>query len=269
MSLTAPRATRREALLGALRHAGVLTLLMIALAVLPTFALTMVPPTRGPLQREVLLGSDAESFLYSRLATKPDARAALGRLATQRAGKAHTLAVVRRYYAPAQQTLLRSISEFVVPTLSARRFDDEYVVYDDYSTYFDQYYDGSTGYFDSQGEMIMLLTFNKDPDEMANDSSFEVIHCTGACEQTASQSLLSRAFGKVLQAAYPTLDAASPRHMADYWQRYRQCVLGACTTAAAACFIANVIDGEVLWVPCFVAWCGGAEVGCLVYAIWS
>jgi hypothetical protein len=256
-----------------LRHLLTMACLITAFGVVPMFALTLVPARRGPVQVETLQGAEAEAFLKVRLADRPAARAGYEKMAAQKRSEGkvkHTVAVVRHYYAPVAQSAVRRIGEFLVPTLEARRFDDAYVVYDDYSSYFDEYYDGTFYYTDGYGELGMFLTFNKDPDQMQFDNSWEVYACYGLCEQHQPKTPLASFMGKVQQAFYPTLDAAgSISSMPGYWERYRHCVLGACASAAAACFIANVFDGEILWVPCFIAWCGGAEVGCLVFAIWS
>jgi hypothetical protein len=45
----------------------------------------------------------------------------------------------------------------------------------------------------------------------------------------------------------------------DRLQRWARCVVGGCTAAAIGC-----LAGGPTWVVCWTAWCGGAEVGCVI-----
>jgi len=48
---------------------------------------------------------------------------------------------------------------------------------------------------------------------------------------------------------------------------FAACVTLGCGTAAGACFIGNIIDGETGFAPCYVAWCGGALGACALCAL--
>lgn len=244
--------------------------LMVVLGVVPIFALTFVPAEKGQMKSETISGEAAGWFLAARLADHPAARAAYGRVAAKyRAeGRSRSIAVVRRYYEGGSQSALRQIAEFIVPTLEARRRDDAYIAYEDYSGYFEQYYAGTISYFDGSGEVGLAVTFNKDPDYLENDSSSQIMMCSGACQSGPETTTFANLRRRFTQAVYPSLDAAAMDNP-GYWTRWARCVVGSCSTAAVACLIANVWNGEALWLPCFTSWCGGAEVGCLIWAIWS
>ena len=55
------------------------------------------------------------------------------------------------------------------------------------------------------------------------------------------------------------VDGAAYSAAAHQWAT---CYLAGCGLAASACAIANIIDAEAGWLPCFVSWCGGSFVVC-------
>lgn len=254
---------------------AVLTLLGVA----PMFAVMLVPARLGPVMRVVVSGEDAERLLAAELASKPQQKAVhdreTARLRAKYPGRHRSLTIQRSYREPVQQSLLRRAVDALVPTLQAsNREGSAYTAYDDYSEY-DENYDGGVYGWDSNTNLAMWLRFDKDPSTNLAQVSFDEFYCwsnNGTCDQIGRNTQpgavgwLARSVREFL---YPSLNAAtvnSPLVQSHYWERWAECVLSACTTAAAACFIANVWDAEVFWAPCFVSWCGGAEIGCLVLA---
>lgn len=64
----------------------------------------------------------------------------------------------------------------------------------------------------------------------------------------------------------PTVNA---RERAFSWQSklngWGSCTTAGCAGEAAGCFVANVMDAEILWAPCFATTCTATIVGCAVY----
>jgi hypothetical protein len=124
---------------------------------------------------------------------------------------------------------------------------------------------------------MMLVSFNKDPETGWEQATTEALWWSGwdpDLEEAPEQASLGwsdkliRVAGRMKQVVYPTLDAETIAK--SWWDRlddWATCTVTGCSTAATACFIANVWNAEAAWGPCFIAWCGGSEVGCAVYAI--
>lgn len=285
MSLAERAVSGLPVVLAGLRQLAGMIVLMWGVGFTPIFALMLVPARLGELKHERITGVEAERYLDNKVSSSPERRAAYERAVQYLRAKGKTrsaVVVVRGYTEPVAQTGLRRFAEAIVPTLYARQYYSE-VTWDDWSGY-DAYFDGTMDTYDgSTREAQLLVSFSKDPNTTFATATSEVIWYGGWEPDVASvvarrnlateqRSWIRAAFHKirreVVQAAYPTLCAAKMRR--SWWDRlgdWASCTVSWCSGAAAGCWAGNVVDGEILWVPCFTVGCGGSEVACAVSAV--
>lgn len=264
-----------------LRHVTAMLVVMWGLGLLPVFALMRVPARTGAMRHETITGAPAEQHLQAKMAENRGRRAAYQKAIERLKAKGlkRTAVVVARAHPEldVRQTALRRLAELVVPTLYAKQGYSELIL-DDWSGY-NQYYDGTAYVSDGWSrDVMMLVSFNKDPETQWASASAEALWWSGwepdpeasdrALNGGAFRDRVTRVARRMSQVVYPTLDAETMSR--SWWDRLNDwavCTVTGCSTAATACFISNVWNAEVAWAPCFIAWCGGAEVGCAVYAI--
>lgn len=252
--------------------------IMFGLGLGPVFGLMLVPERQGQVHHQFVTGSAAERIFEADMKRSKERFAAyrhsVGRL-TALGKKRSAVVIAYEYHDPAPQTIARRIAEWFVPTLHAStpRYMD-YVVLDDWSGY-DADYDGHMEIVsESEGRYAALAVgFSKNPATNFQNYYSDIIDYSGfepepTPQSSANQGIADRVVHAVRQELYPALEARTLSK--SWWDRLHDwsvCTVTGCSTAATSCWIANVLDAETLWVPCFTAWCGGSEVGCAVYSI--
>jgi len=253
-------------------------IVMTALGIAPVFALTAVPVRVGGVKATMLTGEEARREAEARMAANPTRLAAFKKAASALEEKGKTLSgvvVSHRAREVVQQSFLRRLGEAIVPTLHAagRAYDDEGMAWWDYSGYDPSFVGLIDVYSGWDGREAMLqIEFSKDPSTSFATASSEVVYYSGFEPEPSATSAPGGVVGRIThavrQAVYPSLNANELSK--SWWDRlndWASCTVVGCSTSASACWIANVLDAEMLWAPCFTAWCGGTEVGCAVYAI--
>jgi len=273
----------RQATLGnGLRTLLAMLCVLLVLGVVPTFALMMVPERVGAPVRRAFTGSEAQQMFEAKMSETPRKRAAYERgKAKLKAMGLHrtTAAVTFTGHEPVEQSVLRRVSEWIVPSLHAEsaRLDNEWVYYEDWSGDYgvpDFYGLVDHSWTDNQYyDIFMYMSFNKDPTSGEGGTGFalydlEVIDYYGFTPPSSPQALASEgSVGHVARAikefVYPTLNAETfSRSWWDRLKSYAWCAGGWCAGAATGCFVGNVIDAEILWLPCFAIGCTTAVIGC-------